>query len=111
MRRSMLPLVLAAVVILLGAWTGASQAEERSFYSPIIMVDKEKGWIVISNSGAVFAVEAPDAAKPHLDKLPVMGGMIDVVVETRDGKAPLLKTWKVTAGESSCKHFDGKGCR
>ena len=98
-------------LILVGVWPQPAHAEERSFYSPIIMVDKEKGWIIISNSGAVFAVEAPDAAKPHLDKLPTMGGMIDVVVDTREGKAPLIKSWKVTAGESSCKHFDGKGCR
>ncbi len=111
MRRFGYPLALTAVTVLLSLSPGSAVAEERAFYSPIIMVDKEKGWIVISNSGAVFAVEAPEAAKPHLDKLPVMGGMIDVVVETRDGKAPLLKTWKVTAGESSCKHFDGKGCR
>jgi hypothetical protein len=111
MCRSISSLLPAAVFILIAAWTHSALAEERSFYSPIIMVDKEKGWIVISSSGAVFAVEAPDAAKPHLDKLPTTGGMIDVVVDTREGKAPLIKTWKVTAGESSCKHFDGKGCR
>jgi hypothetical protein len=111
MARWILSLRLVIVLIPVFLWTSSAPAEERSFYSPIIMVDKEKGWIVISNSGAVFAVEAPDAAKPHLEKLPTSGGMIDIVVETRDGKAPLIKTWKVTAGESSCKHFDGKGCR
>jgi hypothetical protein len=29
----------------------------------------------------------------------------------RADNAPLLKTWKVAGGESSCKHFDGKTCR
>jgi hypothetical protein len=85
-------------------------AEDKSFYSPIVHVDKEKGFIVVSNSGKVFAVEVPDAAKPHLDKLP-LSGMIDIVVEMRADNAPLLKTWKVAGGESSCKHFDGKTCK
>lgn len=111
MSRPIHSLQLIIVLILFVVWVPSAPAEERSFYSPIILVDKEKGWIVISNSGAVFAIEAPETARPHLDKLPTMGGMIDVVVETREGKAPLIKTWKVTAGESSCKHFDGKGCR
>ena len=85
-------------------------AEDKSFYSPIVHVDKEKGFIVISNSGKVFAVEVPEAAKPHLEKLPV-SGMIDIVVEMRADNPPLLKTWKVAGGESSCKHFDGKTCK
>lgn len=85
-------------------------AEDKSFYSPIVQVDKEKGFIVISNSGKVFAVEVPEAAKPHLEKLPV-SGMIDIVVEMRADNPPLLKTWKVAGGESSCKHFDGKTCK
>lgn len=85
-------------------------AENQSFYSPLIQVDKEKGFIVVSNSGKVFAVEVPEAAKPHLEKLPV-SGMIDIVVEMRPDNAPLLKTWKVAGGESSCKQFDGKTCK
>lgn len=88
----------------------SAQAEDQSIYSPIILVDKEKGFIVVSNSGKVFAVEVPDAAKPHLEKLPV-SGMIDIVVEMRANNAPLLKTWKVAGGESSCKQFDGKTCK
>jgi hypothetical protein len=85
-------------------------AEDKSFYSPIIQVDKEKGFIVVSNSGKVFAVEVPETAKPHLDKLP-LSGMIDIVVEMRPDNAPLLKRWKVAGGESSCKQFDGKTCK
>jgi hypothetical protein len=88
----------------------SAQAEDKSIYSPIILVDKEKGFIVVSDSGKVFAVEVPDTAKPHLEKLPVTG-MIDIVVEMRANNAPLLKTWKVAGGESSCKQFDGKACK
>lgn len=102
--------VLLAVTFACLSWAGSTAAEERSIYSPIIMVDKEKGYIVVSSSGAVFGVEVSEAAKPHLDKLPV-SGMIDIVVETRPGNAPLLKSWKLAAGESSCKVFDGKNCR
>ncbi|TAJ28362.1 MAG: hypothetical protein EPO64_04755 [Nitrospirae bacterium] len=89
---------------------GPAVAEDKSIYSPIIFVDKEKGFIVVSSSGAVFGVEVSEAAKPHLDKLPA-SGMIDIVVEMRPGNAPLLKTWKLAAGESSCKIFDGKTCK
>ena len=86
------------------------RAEDRSFFSPIIHVDKEKGFLVVSDSGKVFPVETSETAKPHLAQLPLMG-MIDIVVEKRSGQPPLLKSWKVAAGESDCKHFDGKTCR
>jgi hypothetical protein len=91
-------------------WAGPAGAEEKSYYSPIIFVDKEKGFIVISDSGAVFGVEVPPEAKPHLDKLP-SSGLIDIVVEIRPGNAPLVKRWKIAAGESACKIFDGKTCK
>ncbi|MBM4124676.1 MAG: hypothetical protein FJ246_06960 [Nitrospira sp.] len=102
---SLLYAVLAFIVS-----AGPASAESKSIYSPIIFVDKEKGYIVVSSSGAVFEVEASEAAKPHLDKLPA-SGMIDLVVELRPGNAPLIKTWKLAAGESSCKIFDGKTCK
>lgn len=91
-------------------WVVPASAEDKSFYSPIIHVDKEKGFIVVSSSGKVFPVEVPEIAKPHLEKLPV-SGMIDIVVEMRADNVPLLKTWKVAGGESSCKQFDGKTCK
>jgi hypothetical protein len=91
-------------------WAGQVSAEEKSYYSPIIYVDKEKGFIVISNSGAVFGVEVAPEARQHLDKLPP-SGLIDIVVETRPGNAPLVKRWKLASGESSCKIFDGKNCK
>lgn len=101
-------LLVAALLCL--TWVAPAGAEERSIYSPIIQIDKEKGWLIVSNSGAVFAVEASEAARPHLEKLPV-SGLIDIVVEVRPGAPPLLKSWKVASGESSCKIFDGKTCK
>ena len=89
---------------------GQAVAEEKSIFSPIIHVDKEKGFIVVSADAKVFPVEVGEAAKPHLDKLPV-SGMIDMVVELRPGANPLLKKWKLAGGESSCKEFDGKTCK
>ena len=91
-------------------WAGPAGAEEKSYYSPIIFVDKEKGFIVISNSGAVFGVEVAPEAKQHLEKLPP-SGLIDIVVEIRPNNAPLVKRWKIAAGESTCKIFDGKNCK
>jgi len=98
-------------LFLLGLTAFSSFAEDKSFYSPIIQVDKESYRILISTLGAVFWIEAPDAAKPHIEKLPV-SGLVDFVVEMRgDGQAPLVKTWKVKSGETSCTYFDGKTCR
>ena len=88
-----------------------SIAEDKSFYSPVIQVDTENHRVLISTFGSVFWVDAPDEAKPHLGKLPVTG-LVDFVVEMREnGQAPLLKTWKVKSGETSCKYFDGKTCK
>ena len=96
---------------LIGLMTSPSSAEDKSFYSPVIQVDKESHRILISTFGSVFWIDAPDAAKPHIEKLPI-SGLADFVVEMRDnGQAPLLKTWKVKSGETSCLFFDGKTCR
>ncbi len=88
----------------------SSLAEEKGFYSPVIFVDKENNLIFIADSGAVFGIEVSEAAKPHLDKLPV-GTLVDFVVEIRAGRPPLLKSWKVPVGDTPCKYFDGKTCR
>ena len=86
-------------------------AEDRSFYSPVIYIDKEQNQILISTSGKVFYVEVPDAAKPHMEKLPI-SSLVDFVVEMRgDDKLPLIKTWKVKSGESTCMYFNGKECK
>jgi hypothetical protein len=98
-------------VILISLMHHPSFAEEKSFYSPIISVDGESHRILISTYGSVFWIDVPDAAKPHLEKLPI-SGLADFVVEMREnGQAPLLKTWKVKSGETSCTYFDGKTCR
>jgi hypothetical protein len=97
--------------ILLNLMTHPSFAEEKSFYSPVIRVDTESHRILISTFGSVFWIDVPDAAKPHIEKLPI-SGLADFVVEMREnGQAPLLKTWKVKSGETSCTYFDGKTCR
>jgi hypothetical protein len=94
-----------------GLLASPSVAEDKSFYSPVIQVDTENHRVLISTFGSVFWVEAPDEAKPHLGKLPV-SGLVDFVVEMRGNEqAPLLKTWKVKSGETSCKYFDGKTCK
>ena len=98
-------------IILISLMPHPSFAEEKSFYSPIISVDGENHRILISTYGSVFWIDVPDAAKPHIEKLPI-SGLADFVVEMREnGQAPLLKTWKVKSGETSCTYFDGKTCR
>lgn len=102
--------VLLVTALLCLSWIGPVAAEEKSIFSPIIDVDKEKGFLFVSGDSGIVIVEVPEAAKPHLDKLPI-SGMIDIVVEVRPGKYPLLKSWKVAGGESTCKQFDGKTCQ
>jgi hypothetical protein len=109
-RRSRFFSVWLFTIAVCAALTPPAAAEDKSIFSPLIHVDKEQGYIIVSADGKVFPVQASDAAKPHLDKLPV-SGMIDIVVELRQGGPPLLKTWKVAGGESACKVFDGKSCK
>ena len=86
-------------------------AEDRSFYSPVIYIDTEQSQILISTSASVFYIEVPDAGKPHMEKLPI-SGLVDFVVEMRsEDQRPLIKTWKVKSGESTCMYFDGKECK
>jgi hypothetical protein len=107
-----LMLLIFALILFLGVVTGPedASADEKSYYSPIINVDAENSRILISTLGAVFWVEVPEAARPHLDKLP-LSGLADIIVETREGQPPLLKSWKIKSGESTCLHFDGKICK
>jgi len=86
-------------------------AEDKSFYSPVIQIDKENHRILISTLGSVFYIEVPDAGQPHMEKLPI-SGLVDFVVEMRgNGQMPLIKTWKVKSGESDCMYFNGKECK
>ena len=101
--------ILAAFLIL--AVRDPSLAEEKSYYSPVIFIDKENNRILISTLGSVFYIEVPEAARPHMEKLPI-SGLVDFVVETRgDGQMPVIKTWKVKSGESECMYFNGKECK
>ncbi len=91
--------------------TSLSQAEDKSFYSPVIYVDVENHRILISQLGGVFYIDVPDIARPHIEKLPI-SGLVDFVVDWKgDDQMPVLKTWKVKSGESTCMYFDGKGCK
>lgn len=101
-------LLMAALLILVAA---QSQAEDKSYYSPVIHIDTENHRILISKLGGVFYIDVPDAARPHMDKLP-LSGLVDFVVEMRgEGEMPLIKTWKVKSGESTCMFFNGKECK
>ncbi len=84
--------------------------KEGSFYSPVIRVVPDSGFILISSGSGILWLKASEAAMPHLSKLPV-GALIDVVVEFQ-GKPnpPILKSWKLTSGDSTCTVFDGTAC-
>ncbi len=84
--------------------------KEMAFYSPIIRVVPDKGFIMISTSSGILWLKASEAAAPHLAKLPV-GGRIDVIVVFQ-GKPnpPIIKSWKLASGGSKCNIFDGTTC-
>ena len=84
--------------------------KEGSFYSPIIRVVPDKGFIMISTNSGILWLKASKAAAPHLAQLP-KGGMIDITVVFQ-GKPnpPIIKSWKLASGESTCRIFDGKSC-
>ena len=104
-------LTVLSNLFFLGLIASPSFAEDKGFYSPVIRIDTENHRILISTLGSVFWIDVPDAAKPHIEKLPI-SGLADFVVEMREnGQAPLLKTWKVKSGETSCTYFDGKTCK
>jgi hypothetical protein len=112
MRRPRISLVLFAATLLMATWPFTPvSAEDRSFYSPVIAIDVENHRILISQLGGVFYVDVPETARPHMEKLPI-SGLVDFVVEMRgEDKLPLIKTWKVKSGESTCLYFNGKECK
>ena len=102
--------ILLAVLLPL-SFTNPIRAEDKSFYSPVIQIDKENHRILISTLGSVFYIEVPEAGQPHMERLPI-SGLVDFVVEMRgNGQMPLVKTWKVKSGESTCMYFNGKECQ
>lgn len=103
--------LLSCVLFLVTASVTTAPAEDKSFYSPVIHIDKENHRILISTLGSVFYIDVPEVAQPHMEKLPI-SGLVDFVVEMRgEGQAPLVKTWKVKSGESTCVYFNGKECK
>jgi hypothetical protein len=106
----LLPAMLFTMLLVIGM-TSSSQAEDKSFYSPVIYIDVENHRILISQLGGVFYIDVPEIARPHIEKLPI-SGLVDFVVDWKgDDQMPVIKTWKVKSGESTCLHFNGKECR
>ncbi len=105
-----LPLIIVLSVSVPGWAFTDEPGKEGSFYSPVIRVVPDKGFILISSGSGILWLKASEAAMPHLSELPV-GGLIDVVVEFQ-GKPnpPILKSWKLTSGDSACSVFDGAQC-
>ena len=101
---------LVVLVCALLAVVSPANAQERSIRSPITHVNAEKGWITLDADGRIFTVEASEAARPHLFKLP-HAGTIEVIVQMRGSDLPLLKRWTLVSGESTCRVFDGKLCK
>lgn len=82
----------------------------KSYYSPIVRLEADKGYFLVTTDSGIQWIQVEEAAKPHLKTLEV-GDMIDVIVELRSGDVPpLLKSWKLARSSSPCKVFDGKSC-
>ena len=102
--------ILLAILLSM-AQIGTSHAVDKSYYSPVIYVDVENHRILISELGSVFYIDVPEIARPHMDKLPI-SGLVDFVVEVKgENEMPVLKTWKIKSGESTCMYFNGKECK
>ena len=105
MRIILLTLALSIVHISTGL------AADKSYYSPVIYIDVEHHRILISELGGVFYIDVPEIARPHIEKLPI-SGLVDFVVEVKgENEMPVLKTWKIKSGESTCMYFNGKECK
>lgn len=103
--------ILSCVLFIATASIRPASAEDKSFYSPVIFVDIENHRVLISKLGGVFYIDVPEVARPHMDKLP-QSGLVDFVVEWKgDDQMPVIKTWKVKSGESTCMYFNGKECK
>lgn len=82
----------------------------KSYYSPIVRLEPDKGYFLITTDSGIQWIQVEDPVKEHLKTLDV-GDMIDVVVQIRpDNVPPLLKSWKLARSASPCKVFDGKAC-
>jgi len=82
----------------------------KSYYSPIVRLEADKGYFLVTTDSGIQWIQVEDNAKPHLKTLEV-GDMIDIVVQLRpDNVPPLLQSWKLARSSSSCKIFNGKTC-
>ena len=82
----------------------------KSYYSPIVRLEADKGYFLITTNSGIQWIQVEDAVKEHLKTLEV-GDMIDVVVELRpDPVPPLLKSWKLARSASPCKVLKGQNC-
>lgn len=108
----MLPLLMslfASMTTLSLAFTD-EPGKEGSFYSPVIRVVPDRGFILINSGNGILWLKASEAAMPHLSKLPV-GGLIDIIVEFQGRpNPPIIKSWKLASGDSTCRVFDGTQC-
>ena len=103
--------IIVFALLFSAALVSTSLAVEKSYYSPVIQIDVDNHRILISQLGGVFYIDVPEIARPHMEKLPI-SGLVDFVVEWKsDDEMPVLKTWKVKSGESTCMHFNGKECK
>jgi hypothetical protein len=103
---------LALVLVFLTTTPALAEASTslKSYYSPIVRLEANKGYFLITTNSGIQWVQVEDAAKEHLKTLEV-GDMIDVVVELRpDPTPPLLKSWKLARSASPCTVFNGQTC-
>ncbi len=83
----------------------------KSYYSPIVRLEPDKGFFLITTDSGIQWIQVAEEVKPHLKTLQV-GDMIDVVVELRpDNTPPILRSWKLARSASPCKIFDGQTCK
>jgi hypothetical protein len=98
-------------ILFSAAVVNPSLAVDKSYYSPVIHIDVENHRILISQLGGVFYIDVPEVARPHMEKLPI-SGLVDFVMEWKgDDQMPVVKTWKVKSGESTCLYVNGKECK
>ena len=91
------------------AFAEASNSQ-KSYYSPIVRLEPEKGFFLITTDSGIQWIQVADPVKTHLKTLAV-GDMIDVVIQFRpDNLPPILVSWKLARSASPCKIFDGKSC-
>ncbi len=105
-------LALMLLILLIGPSFTLAQGpgQVKSYYSPIVRLEPEKGFLLITTDSGILWIQVEDSVKPHLMNLAV-GDMIDVTVQFRpDNLPPILQKWKLARSESPCKVFDGKTC-